>query len=126
MAAQVKITLKGADRFQKDIRLATGDLADMAGPMSRVASIILSRARQTVPRLTGALGASMIPRSSPVTASVTSNMVYANPIHWGWPRRNIEANPWLSNAGRDTESQWIREIEEHVDNAIERMDKNYT
>jgi hypothetical protein len=28
------------------------------------------------------------------------------PIHWGWPRRGIAAQPWLSEAATSTEDRW--------------------
>jgi hypothetical protein len=36
-----------------------------------------------------------------------ASVPYAGPIHWGWPARNISANPFLSNAAVESQPRWL-------------------
>jgi hypothetical protein len=46
---------------------------------------------------------------------------YAGPIHWGWPKRNIKANPFLSKA---LESE-TDEVVDVYEDGISKLLKKY-
>lgn len=118
--------LVGADRFEGDLLKAAEMLEDLSIPMKQTASIILKTARTTVPRLTGALALSMIPQSDKMTATVSSPLVYASVIHWGWPGHNIEPNPWLLGAARKSEPIWVEKFHQYIEKVMNTMDKVYS
>jgi hypothetical protein len=39
---------------------------------------------------------------------------------WGWPKRNIGAQPWLTEAAQDTEPTWTGIYEEDTQKLIDR------
>ncbi len=47
---------------------------------------------------------------------------YAGVIHWGWPRKNIVAQPWLTEAAASTESTWVDAYTEAVDEILETIE----
>ena len=56
-------------------------------------------ARAEVPvrsgRLKGSIGVRASQRGAEIKAGTASRVRYAPPIHWGWPKRNIRAQPFL-------------------------------
>ena len=49
-------------------------------------------------------------------------MPYAGPIHWGWPARNIKAQPFVVEAAQATEAEWVAMYEAEVDRILERVE----
>lgn len=67
----------------------------------QVATPVADRARALAPKLTGRLSRSIRPLGSQKVARVAAGGVavpYAGPIHYGWPARNILAQPFLTDA----------------------------
>jgi hypothetical protein len=50
-----------------------------------------------------------------------ASVPYAPPIHWGWPARNIAAQPFVSQAAQATESQWLPVYLHDVQQALDRV-----
>ncbi len=48
-------------------------------------------------------------------------MPYAGPIHYGWPRRNIEPQPWLVNAAHDTEPRWSARFMDGIEQILSKI-----
>jgi hypothetical protein len=36
-----------------------------------------------------------------------ARLPYGGPIHWGWPARHLAAQPFLTDAGKQTEPEWV-------------------
>jgi hypothetical protein len=113
--AQIRVV--GARTLVKAMREAGTDLDDLKAANMAVGAVVLAAANP--PRRTGRLAASGRVARARSKASVTYSRVYAGPIHWGWPRRGIPANPWLSQAAQRTEGTWtevyLRAINQIVD-----------
>ncbi|AEV51845.1 hypothetical protein RoPhRRH1_gp11 [Rhodococcus phage RRH1] len=43
-------------------------------------------------------------------------------IHWGWPQRNIAAQPFLSEAAQATESTWSELYWDELQRLIESIE----
>lgn len=117
--------LQGADAFQRDLRASVQDLGNLSSPMRSTSSTIQRAGQARAPKMTGRLANSLVARADPMTAEVSSTLVYAGVIHWGWPGHNIEPQPFLTTAAQDTEPQWLREFDQYVDRTINQMDKVY-
>jgi len=66
-----------------------------------VASIVADEAEQRVPVQSGRLKGSIRPLGSQKQGRVAAgkkSVPYAGPIHFGWPRRNITPQPFLTDA----------------------------
>jgi len=90
------IEVRGADRLARTARAAARDLRDLAAANRRVADGIMRAARP--PRRTGRLAASLTPSATATEATVSSPLVYAPVIEFGWPGHNIEATHFLADA----------------------------
>jgi len=112
-ARKLRATLKGANPQLLD-RLKAAHLA--------AATIVTSRARDLAPvgvgtRHPGALRASVRPGGTKTAALVrvgSARVPYAKPIHYGWGRRHIKAQPFVSRAAQETEPQWFERYHREV------------
>jgi hypothetical protein len=84
--------------------------------------MVAAVARGLAPRVSGNLAASIGMVAVDGGIAVDASAPYAGPIHWGWPARNIKAQPFLSDAATQTESQWVELYEAEVDKALDRVE----
>lgn len=106
MAAEdfTRIEVHGARELAAAMRAAGVALSDLNEANQAAGSVVLSAANP--PRRSGKLAASGRVGRARSRARVTYSKVYAPPVHWGWPRRHIDPNPWLSIAAKVTEPAW--------------------
>ena len=123
MAAPVTVKVEGARELRASMKKAGADTNDMKTAHAAVARVVTAAAKSRAPKKSGRLAGSI--RGSKAKASVTiraggASVPYAGPIHWGWPARNIAANPFISDAATSTESEWVglyfKEVKHIVDN----------
>jgi hypothetical protein len=123
MAAVVQV--RGAKKMRKELKAAGLDLKDLREPHASASRTVALAARPDTPRLTGRL-ASTVRSSGTRTAGIirAGNSVavpYAGPIHWGWPARNIKAQPWIYDAAERTQPQWLKDFEAEMNDALGRV-----
>lgn len=120
------LRLEGGRELRRTMRKAGSDLTELKEANRAAADIVTSRAKGTAPNVSGRL-ANTVRTGATKTAGVVragnnrksaTGVPYAAPIHWGWPARNIQAQPWLTEAAQDTESTWIKLFNDLVDEAI--------
>lgn len=73
------------------------------------------------PQLTGALAGSIRSTGTKTAGIIRAGRAaipYAGPIHWGWPKHNIQANPFLVDGAQRTEPQWLPVYEAHIEAII--------
>lgn len=100
----------GQARLVRTLRAAGVDLDELKAATAAAARIVLSAATAGAPRRSGALAGSGKQSNARRRARITfgnARVPYAAPIHWGWPRHNIAAQPFASNAAQSTESAWV-------------------
>lgn len=120
----VKVTVDGARELRRAMKAAGEDLRQLTAVHRRVGSIVTAAAAAQAPRRTGRLAGSVRPSATRTRARVAvgrASVPYAGPIHWGWPARNIEANPFIADAARSTEPEWTRVYRSEVDALIEKV-----
>jgi hypothetical protein len=99
MADQMKV--EGARELETSARAAAADLADMAREHQQASDYVAQIARGMAPAVTGRLAGSVRAAAASTGATITAGgpgVPYAGPIHWGWPARNISAQPFLVDA----------------------------
>lgn len=118
------VKLDGARRLRSTLRRAGVDLADMRETHRAVAGVVVGAAQARVPRRSGNLAATVRAGATKAAAVARAGnnrrtgVPYANPIHWGWHRRNIAPNPFLSLAAQDSEPRWFAVYADGVDKII--------
>ena len=76
------------------------------------------------PKAPGALKASIRPGATTragVIRAGGARVPYANPQHWGWPKRNIRPKYFISDAAIATEPVWVREYEKKMNDVIKKV-----
>jgi hypothetical protein len=118
----VQIKLEGEKQLRKALRDFEDGTKDLKVVHAEAAKLVQLAAR--APVVSGALAASIrssgTARSGVVRAGKKS-VPYAGPIHWGWPKRNIKANPFLSKA-LETETDEVVDVYE---DGISKLLKKY-
>jgi len=119
------VEVKGIRELRKTMKQAGEDLADLKDAHQAAGNIVVALAQSLAPKRSGALAGTI--RASRLASGVavkagSAGVPYANPIHWGWPARNIAANPFLSNAAQQSEAQWTEFYYQELDKIIERVE----
>jgi hypothetical protein len=99
-------------------------MADLKDANAAAARTVATAASARAPRRTGALANAIKPNRAAGKARITAGsrrVPYAGPIHWGWPARHIEGNPWASAAAVGTQSQWLPEYERDIQKILDRV-----
>lgn len=124
MTADVR--LKGATEFRAAIRRAEKDMADLREPLQRSATEVANDARALAPRVTGRLAASLVATATRERAQVSSQLVYAPVIHYGWRGHNIEPQPFLTTALAVNEREIVNRFDREAEHAVDLMAGDYT
>lgn len=88
------------------------DLADA----NRDAVQLVARSLHT-PHATGALEAHNQATATGTGWGIANGLPYAPPVHWG--TRYMRARPWLLDAARSTEDEWMDGYEKHVQSLLD-------
>ena len=115
------IQITNARQFRQAFAKAGGDKDLLKQAGQDVAQTVATAGKATAPRLTGRLAGTVRGSGTLTGATVragSSAVPYANPIHWGWFRRHIAPDPWLSHAAQSTQSTWLNAYENAISQAL--------
>jgi hypothetical protein len=102
MAEPAGVKVKGYKQAIKALQAIGVPAAEIKAAGSESGELVANQARQLVPVRTGRLRNSIrvskaLNRVS-VSAGNNRSIPYANPIHWGWFKRNIKPQPFFVKA----------------------------
>ena len=132
MADGFKIEVTGLRELASAARKVrdTGLSAAMRAANRRIADAVAAVAQGYAPvgsgndKHPGRLRAGIRGRATPSSASVavgSNTLPYAQPIHWGWAKHNIAANPFLKRAADEAEADvegWYRDVADKVSQEV--------
>lgn len=104
------VQVDGGPQLRRTLRSLGSDLGDLRAVHNDVAAYVAEAARGSAPVRSGALAGTLRGSGAKTVATVRAGYArvpYAGPIHWGWGRRGIRANPFLTRAAADTEPVWV-------------------
>lgn len=135
MAQRAIVQVDGMRQLRRNVKAAAADLPggtgttnawinDIKDAYRNVGNIVAPAAKTKAPKRTGRLAGSV--RTSGTTTAATvrvgyASVPYAGPIHYGWPARNIEPQPFVIDAGRATESRWVAAFQAGIDKLLSRI-----
>jgi len=122
MAEPAGIKVKGYKQAIKALQAIGVPAAEIKAAGSEAGELVANQARSLVPVRTGALRNSIrvskaLNRVS-VSAGNNRSVPYANPIHWGWFRRNIRPQPFFVKALGITRDEVYRNYYRSLDRLI--------
>jgi hypothetical protein len=107
--AQPAVQVQGARTLRRTLKAAGIGVQDLKAAHAKVAEQVEVVATYTAPWRTGRLAGSLRSSGTKTAANVRAGgarIPYAGPIHWGWPRRNIKPQPFISKAAEETRTSW--------------------
>lgn len=99
MAQSIKAT--GVKELRRELRRMGNDLEDLKALNLDVATLVSDRAKDIVPRRTGNLADTIRPAGTKTAGRVRAGfkrVPYAGVIHFGFPARRIQPQPFLYDA----------------------------
>jgi hypothetical protein len=130
VSAGRKVRIEGAKELRSKIRKMDDGLertaakGDMKATHKEAADAVLDKALSLVPVRSGNLKSTLRSSATQMSGRVRAGFArvpYAGPIHFGWPARGIQANPFLYDS-----LDWRRyEVLEIYDRNIERIRDKY-
>ena len=109
----------GADTLARTTAAAAKSLRDLTATNRAVAEGVAASA--SPPRRTGALAGSLSCSSSATESEVSSSLVYAGVIEYGWARHGIEATSFLTSAATGRDPASIDLYERAVNDALAKV-----
>lgn len=115
--------VRGERELRASLKRAGEDLSDLKDVHQAVGNVVIDAS--SPPVRTGALAGSL--RASRLASGVavkagSAGVPYANPIHWGWPKRNIDASLFLTRGAQSSEPEWTALYEEKLNEIIDRIE----
>jgi len=105
----VQVQVTGADELVRTLARAGDQMDDFTAANMTAGQVTAAAASRRAPRRTG----------RPNGAEIGSTLIYANPIHWGWPARNIRPNPFLTTAFGENQPRIVSEYSKRVESIID-------
>lgn len=96
----------GAPELASSLHRAADDIGDMSRAGEQTGRLIANRGRVVVPRLSGALAASIGSRTDHNNAEVFSALPYAARTHYGYARYRQRAQPFLMDPATQLVPVW--------------------
>lgn len=99
------------------------DVADLKEVFLAIGNMVAADARRLAPIKTGRLAATIKPSKTKNKAAVragSKRASYAGMIQYGWPRRGIKPQPFLTTAIDSNKTKAITMMEEGLDDVITR------
>ena len=101
-------------------RLGT-ELEDMPETMDEIARDAARLASSFAPKRSGRLAGSLRASTGPGRATVTSTLVYAGVINYGWRARNIRPSRYLQRADTQLAARAVQLLDQGADRAIRKV-----
>lgn len=109
--AGVTVSVKGLREVVRSLNQYEGAIKDLKDANREIGSKVSATARATAPVLSGALAGSIRPNRAKQKIQIKAGgarVPYAGVQEYGWPSRNIEAQPFLRRAAW-TDRDYIKE-----------------
>lgn len=127
MTEAVEVRVTGLKETLDSLKKVEGALDNLTDANKTIASTIASKASVLAPRLTGALASSIKGTSDKDKIRITAGgdrVVYAGVQEYGWPEKNIQAQPYLRPAVQDNMSYIVQKYEENIQSVIKKYNLN--
>lgn len=138
MSRQTGITVDGARELRRTLKKAGIDAKDdLKASHKSAAQIVMTRGADLCPVAPVSMSSAMpgllrdtLRAAGTQTAAIVragnnrttaKGVPYAEPIHWGWPKRNIKPNRFLTRAASETEPKWVESYWTHIHNILDEI-----
>ena len=120
------VKVEGLRAFTRSLKAADEDLLKEIKKLNKdAATIAMEASARLAPRRTGKLAASLRASGTQRAGIVRAGgkkVPYANPIHWGWFKRHIKPQPFISKGAQDSEGRWLPLYEAGIDGIVRKIE----
>lgn len=123
MAEALSVNVTGIEEVTKLLNQVVNNLESMTSANKEISQTLSSKASAMAPRRTGALASSVKGNPSGQKAQIMagSNAVpYAGVQEYGWPAKNIQAQPYLRPAVNDNMGYIIERYSKEIKDVIKK------
>jgi len=127
VAGKPAIRVSGAKEFRVAMKRMGADLKDLSAVNKAAAEVVADAARGRVPVMSGQLRGSIRAKGTRTFGSVAAgrrNIPYAGVIHFGWPRHNIEPQPFIYDALEDKSDDVVRKYDQLVEALVIKVGRD--
>ena len=120
------VEIEGATELRAALRRVDGRIGDLSDTHREAGELVLAEASHNAPVKSGRLRDSLRVRARKTGAGVLAGgarVPYTRPIHFGWPARNIEPQPFLYDALDSRRDAVADTYRERVAKEIRRLEK---
>lgn len=121
------IEVEGLNQVVRGLKRTGDNSEDLKKAFKTIATRGAQESKARAPRRSGALAASVRPANRSNAAVINAGnarVPYAGPIHWGWPRRNITAQPFIVETAASLESWAVRQMLDDIGRIARANDLN--
>lgn len=122
-----EITISGVKEVTDTLNKLGRDIESNIELNKELSTTLSQKASALAPKLTGALASSVKGNPSAEKAQILAGSAavpYAGVIEYGWPDRNIDAQPYLNPAVNDNMGYIIEKYNDSIQKAIKQYDLN--
>jgi hypothetical protein len=123
MAEAISVSISGLAEVQSALDKVEKDLVDMLELNKELSEDLAKKASALAPRLTGALASSVRGNPSAEKAEILAGgpgVPYAGVQEYGWPLKNIQAQPYLRPAVNNNMGFIVEKYKNYIDNTIKK------
>ena len=123
----VEVTITGIKEIQKALMQVAKDLESNLELNKELSSTLAQKASTMAPRLTGALASSVQGNPSAQKAQISAGSAavpYAGAIEYGWAKRNIQPQPYLTPAVNKNMGYIIEKYNDEIKKSVKKYDLN--
>lgn len=120
----LEVTVVGLEEVKTSIKQLAKDLEENSLSLNKeLSSNLAQKASNMAPRLTGALASSIQGNPSPRKAQILAGSAavpYAATIEYGWPQKNIQAQPYLSKTVNANMGYIVEKYNNYIQDEIKK------
>jgi hypothetical protein len=123
----LEVTVQGAKEVETLINKLADDIESNIELNKELSTTLSQKASSMAPKLTGALASSVIGNASGQKAQILAGSAavpYAGVQEYGWPEKNIKAQPYLRPAVFDNMGYIIEKYNDSIKENIRKYDLN--
>lgn len=121
--AEANISIQGVQEVKDTLNKLGRDLESNIELNKELSTTLSQKASALAPRLTGALASSVVGNPSAEKAQIVAGneaVPYAGVQEYGWPLRNIKAQPYLNPAVNNNMGYIIEKYNDSIQKAIKK------
>ena len=117
------VVIKGLNEVKNIIEKFSNEIGNDLSLNKELSSTLSQKASAMAPRLTGALASTVVGNPSEKKAQILAGSAavpYAGVIEYGWPEKNIQAQPYLRPAVHNNMGYIIAKYEDSIRTTIKK------